>query len=209
VQVRLAAARALYSALRWAGATEADPFRRARPARDRSPAWEKRAPYSPAELAALLAAADGADRLLILLAGHAGLRVSECLALRWGDISLPRRELVVRHGKGGRRRTVPLSGTLLAALRAQAPGTGEPAGYILPYRSDFPARARMRTLAAAAGVPYRGIHALRHACGTRLVKETNGNLEAAARVLGHASLETARIYAKWSDEGVRSTLGEW
>jgi len=34
VRVRLAGARALYAGLRWAGATEADPFRDARPAKD-------------------------------------------------------------------------------------------------------------------------------------------------------------------------------
>ena len=59
-----------------------------------------------------------------------------------------------------------------------------------------------------AGIPYRGIHALRHTCGTRLVRET-GNLEMAARHLGHSSIETTRVYAKWSDEGLNSTVGGW
>ncbi len=214
VQIRLAAARALYGALRWAGATDVDPFDGVRVAADPTPAWEKRAPYSAAEFEALLAVALGADRALVLLAGHGGLRVSECLALEWTDVELPQRRLVVAKGKGGKRRTVPLSGTLLAALRALRPPDGR--GYVLPYRSDFPARARIKRLAAAArlpdaeesGIPYRGIHALRHTCGTRLVRET-GNLEMAARHLGHSSIETTRVYAKWSDEGLNSTVGGW
>ncbi len=214
VQIRLAAARALYGALRWAGATDVDPFDGVRVAADPTPAWEKRAPYSAAELDALLAVAQGEDRALVLLAGHGGLRVSECLALEWTDVELPQRRLVVARGKGGKRRTVPLSGTLLTALRAIRPPDGR--GYVLPYRSDFPARERIKRLAAAArlldakepGIPYRGIHALRHTCGMRLVRET-GNLEMAARHLGHSSIETTRVYAKWSDEGLNSTVGGW
>jgi len=214
VQIRLAAARALYGALRWAGATDVDPFDGVRVAADPTPAWEKRAPYSAAEFEALLAVAQGEDRALVLLAGHGGLRISECLALAWTDVELPQRRLVVARGKGGKRRTVPLSGTLLAALRALRPPDGR--GYVLPYRSDFPARARIKRLTAVAqlpggeepGIPYRGIHALRHTCGTRLVRET-GNLEMAARHLGHSSIETTRVYAKWSDDALHTTVGEW
>ncbi len=85
-----------------------------------------------------------------------------------------------------------------------------------PTAPNFPARERIKRLAAAArlpdaeeaGIPYRGIHALRHTCGTRLVRET-GNLEMAARHLGHSSIETTRVYAKWSDEGLNSTVGGW
>jgi len=150
----------------------------------------------------------------VLLAGHGGLRVSECLALEWTDVELPQRRLVVAQGKGGKRRSVPLSGTLLAALRALRPPDDH--GYVLPYRSDFPARERIKRLAAAARlpdaeepvIPYRSIHALRHTCGTRLVRET-GNLEMAARHLGHSSIETTRVYAKWSDETLHTTVGGW
>lgn len=214
VRIRLAAARALYSALRWTGATDVDPFACLRITTDATPAWEKRAPYSPEEFDALQRVADGENLVLLLLAGHAGLRISECLALEWTHVWLARRELVVVHGKGGKRRTVPLSGTLIAALQTIRPRNGR--GYVLSYRSDFPARMRLKHLAAVArlpdaeeaGIPYRGIHALRHTCGTRLVRET-GNLEMAARHLGHSSIETTRIYAKWSDEGLQATVGAW
>lgn len=220
VRVHLAAARAFYQALRWTGATEADPFGGVRPARDPTPAWDKREPYTPEEIAALVrgAGADVETRVLLLLGAHAGLRVAECLALRWADVALPQRHLTVVKGKGGRRRRVPLSQSLIAALedlrRAQAgrdvsggAGAGR-AAYVLPYRSDFPARQRVKALAKAAGVPYKGLHALRHACGTRLVRE-GASLETAARLLGHTHIETTRVYAKWSDETLDSTVGGW
>ncbi|MFT2720330.1 site-specific integrase [Deinococcus sp. A31D244] len=54
----------------------------------------------------------------------------------------------------------------------------------------------------------RGWHAFRHYAGTRLVRQT-GSLEHAARHLGHASLETTRVYAKWSDTALPDALASW
>ncbi len=207
IKVRLAAARALYAALRWAGATERDPLRDARPARDPVPPWEKRQPYADNEVAALLAHAEGSDRVLVLLGAHAGLRVSEMLALQWADVNLRRGELRVRRGKGGKPRTVAMSGTLAAALRSAAPSDA-PDGYILPYRTRVQAWRRLALVCDRAGVDHKGVHSLRHFAGTRVVRETQ-SLEEAARHLGHASIETTRAYAKWSDTRLKATVGAW
>ena len=43
---------------------------------------------------------------------------------------------------------------------------------------------------------------------TRLVKQT-GNLEYAARHLGHSSIETTRVYAKWGDRALDDALASW
>jgi len=209
VMIRLAAARALYRALRDAGATDADPFKDVRAATDPVPDHEKRHPYPQPDVDRLLAVASGDDLALVLLGAHAGLRIAEILALRWEDVNLPAGELVVRNGKGGRRRTVPLSPTLaaaLATLRAQQPA--DSAGWVIPYRTPFSARYHLQALATRAGVAYRGLHALRHTAGTRLVAQT-GSLELAAGMLGHSSLDTTRVYAKWSDDSLRAALGEW
>jgi integron integrase len=50
----------------------------------------------------------GVPRLCATLLYGSGLRVSECLALRVKDIDFDRREVVVRGGKGGKDRRVPL-----------------------------------------------------------------------------------------------------
>jgi integrase/recombinase XerC len=57
-------------------------------------------------------------------------------------------------------------------------------------------------------VPNRGFHSLRHYAGTRLVREGH-SLDDTAHHLGHASIETTRVYAKWSDDGLRKSLGNW
>ncbi len=203
VRVQLAAARALYRALRWVGVTQLDPFSDTRPAKDKTAAWDKRQPYLEGEVRALLDVAAPRDRALILLCAHGGLRIAEALALSWGDVDGA--ALTVRHGKGGKLRRVECSPSLQAALSALRL-KGE-TGLVIGA-TQTAARERLRLLAARAGSPYRGWHAFRHYAGTKLVRQT-GNLEHAARHLGHSSIETTRVYAKWSDRALSDALSEW
>lgn len=53
IQVKLAAVRTLYKALRWAGASKESPFENVQVVRDPVPAWEKRGAYTPAEVDAV------------------------------------------------------------------------------------------------------------------------------------------------------------
>ncbi len=203
---RLATARGLYAALRWARAVLADPFVGVHAPRDPTPPWEKRLPYDDDEVAALTqAAADPHDRVLVLLGAHAGLRAGECVALRWEDVRPGRRDRTVRRGKGGAARTVAMSATLARALQV-LPRRAD--GYVLPYRASVSAWRHVQSLCAVAGVAPKGVHSLRHSAGTRLYAET-GDLETTARHLGHAKLETTRVYAKWSDRRLRETIGRW
>lgn len=211
VRVHLAAARALYKALRWAGVTDLDPFTDTRPAPDKVAPWDKRTPYSDGEVRALLDHAPQRDRVLILLCAHGGLRVSEALALTWGSVE--GEALTVEHGKGGKRRRVALSGTLAAALaelRGEQvkldPNAGSGTMPVIGGTQEA-ARARLAVIAKRAGVKSKGFHAFRHYAGTRLAGTLG--LENAARHLGHSSIETTRVYAKWADTALRDALSEW
>lgn len=205
IQVRLAGIRALYRALRWAGATDGDPFRDVRPARDPTPAHEKRFPYSEDSVSSLLSVATGEDLLLLLLGGHAGLRVSECMAVQWTDLDFAARRLVVRSGKGGKMRTVIMSVTLTQALRA----ISKDHGYVISgYRTTHQARNRIKALCEKAGTHYLGIHSLRHYCGTRMYRQT-GRLEDAQHHLGHEQIGTTQIYARYADTAIENSVGGW
>ncbi|HYD51086.1 MAG TPA: integron integrase [Gemmatimonadaceae bacterium] len=57
-------------------------------------------------------------RLVVTLLYGSGLRLLECLSLRLKDVDLARREIVVRGGKGGKDRRVPLPESAVDALRA-------------------------------------------------------------------------------------------
>ena len=202
VRVHLAAVRALFRALRWAGATVLDPFSDARPAKDKTAAWDKRQPYTDEEVHALTKVASPRDRALILLCAHGGLRIEEALNLEWTDVDLPGAVLTVKHGKGGKQRRVSLTPSLVTSL-STLPQTGLVIG-----ASQTAARQRLRLIAEHAGTRYLGWHAFRHYAGTRIVKQT-GNLEYAARHLGHSSIETTRVYAKWSDRALDDALASW
>jgi len=204
VGVYVASARKLYEALRWTGATKADPFLDVHPAKDKTEKWEKRQPYTEDELTALLACAEGPDRLLVLLCGHVGLRNFEACALKWADVNVSAGQLVVLLGKGRKKRTSVLSPTLKAVLE-ETPREGE---YVLPWRSIWTAPRHMKLLCETARVEYRSVHSLRHTAGTWLVGEGEGSLEDAARQLGHSSIETTRIYIAWSDQSLRKALAK-
>ena len=66
----------------------------------------------------MLHALRGTPRLCALLMYGAGLRISECIALRVKDVDLERCEIVVRGGKGDKDRHVPLPRISVPALRA-------------------------------------------------------------------------------------------
>lgn len=202
-RVQLAGVRLFYSALRWADATQAAPFNDVKPVREKTAAWDKRSPYTHDEVEALLERADERMSVLILLCAHGGLRISEALALTHEDVSLNGREMTVRNGKGGKQRRVVLGNSLRLALRSLPEEQGPLIGGSYPAAVE-----RLQRLCHRVGVPYRGYHALRHYSGTRLTKE-GASLDDVARHLGHSVLETARIYAKWSDENLRRRVGQW
>lgn len=202
-RVQLAGVRLFYAALRWADATQAAPFNDVKPVREKTAAWDKRSPYTHEEVQALLEHADERMQALILLCAHGGLRISEALAVRRADINLDGRELTVRQGKGGKQRRVVIGDTLIRALSRLPEQQGSLIGGSYPAAVE-----RLHRLCLRAGVAYRGYHALRHYAGTRLTKE-GASLDDVARHLGHAVLETARIYAKWSDDSLRRRVGQW
>lgn len=206
VGVKLAAAKAFYAALRWSGACEAAPFADVRAAVDKTPAWEKREAYTRTEVAWLERTSESYTLYIVLLGAHAGLRVSEMTALKWDDIDLGSATLKVVAGKGGKTARVNLSSTLVDVLE-HVP-LAQRTGYLLLARSRVAVYKRVEAACRVAKVKFKGVHALRHAAGTRLRDET-GDLALVADHLRHASLDTARGYAKASNAQLKKAVREW
>ena len=74
---------------------------------------------SRSEVAALLGQLRGVHWLMASMLYGSGLRLMECIRLRIKDIDLVRRELVVRHGKGGKDRRTMLPQAVCERLRGQ------------------------------------------------------------------------------------------
>ncbi|WP_309572781.1 site-specific integrase [Deinococcus sp.] len=221
VQLKVAAAGCLYRALRWAGATEADPFRDVRVPKDRTSGLVKRPPYSEDELADVIEAADVHARFLVFLTAHAGLRISEALALAWTDLDEASRRIQVRSGKGRKARTVAMSTSLARAARQYRTlfGAGGPdhadgkrttsSTQVFRYASVMTARYHLEKAFRAAGVPFRGFHPGRKYAGTRLLQQVKDFGRVAAH-LGHESVDTTRKgYAALAVDDLKDDLSGW
>jgi integrase/recombinase XerC len=214
IEVKLAAARTLYKALRWANATEANPFENVSPAPDPTPDWEKRKPYSVDDVDKLLELSDHTMSVIVLLGAHAGLRISEMCALKWSDINWSKGSFTVI-GKGGKKASVTMSGKLEKALKEfrKIPDDRKRfkriADHVLPWN---PKRTRQcfKALCDRAGVVYdeKAVHGLRHGAGTRYYAQTK-DLGRVASHLRHENIQTTRIYAKLADEAVKDDLKDW
>ena len=156
------------------------------------------------------------DRAIALLPLYAGLRIAEVAALDVADVSLTARkgELHIV-GKGEKSRTVPVPATLreaLAAWLAERParrGAESAALFVSGRGTRLTTDAIADVLAAittAAGMDdHVTCHVLRHTFGTELIR-SGVDVVMVAELLGHASLETTRLYAKPSADDMQRAV---
>lgn len=196
-----AGVRALYRALRWAGATEVQPFDEVYVPSDPTPGIVKNPPYIQ-EIDAVLQHCEPRLAALILLCSHAGLRVSEALAVKDGDIQ--GRTLVVK-GKGGKVRRVPLGAKVRQALASLYPVEQDGAYFDWDYGQ---ATYRAGKAFKATGFEWRGFHAARKHSGTRLYQATR-DFTRVGLFLGHSSVDTTRRYVAVQDNDVSSLVEDW
>ena len=157
-----------------------------------------------------LAARDVA--LLTLLYG-AGLRISEGLSLKRGDVPLG--ESLNVTGKGRKERNVPILAAVRETLEFYAnriPFAGERGDALFLSRSGKPMGAReaqslMQNLRGRLGLSERATpHALRHSFATHLLAG-GGDLRAVQELLGHASLSSTQIYTALDTKQIMEVYG--
>ena len=148
-------------------------------------------------------------RAMIVVLWRAGLRVQEALALAEHDLDQRRASVLVRRGKGGRRREVGMDDWGWELLRPWRTARAElpmgPLFCIIDGRTRGRAwaaaavRSELRRLAARAGVRRRlAPHQLRHAHALELARE-GVPLNIIQRQLGHTNLGTTSIYLQGID----------
>ncbi|MFO1247134.1 MAG: tyrosine recombinase XerC [Alphaproteobacteria bacterium] len=117
------------------------------------------------------------DAALLTLLYGAGLRISEALGLKRGDIPLGETLTVV--GKGRKERSIPVLPLVASALvdyAAQIPFSGAPSSPLFLSRRGLPmspreAQALMQRLRGALGLPDKATpHALRHSFATHILQ---------------------------------------
>jgi integrase/recombinase XerC len=141
------------------------------------------------------------DAAIVRLILFAGLRVGEIVQLRLNDMTLDERKgnVVVREGKGTKRREIPLNSrvrkAMLEYLRVRP--DIESNDLFLGQRgegiqSKTVQRAVLR-FAGEAGLENVTPHVLRHSFAKALI-DSGVTLEKVATLLGHSNLNTTRIY---------------
>lgn len=188
-------------------------YHRGRPPRNKGEHYPADPPTVEEIVAVMSTVGDRADghrlRALIVLLWRAGLRISEALSLQESDLDRTRGAVLVRRGKGGKRREVGMDrwgwdqldswleirhelpvGAMVCVIHGPTAGR----------RWEAPAvRKQLHHAAAAAGVRRRfAPHQLRHAHAVEMAHE-GVPLVVIQRQLGHANLSITSIYLQGID----------
>ncbi len=183
-----------------------DPLRRLKP-----PKVDDHVPptLDPTDVDKLLAACrDGRgasplrDTALVLLLYSTGLRADELLKLQQGDIDWSQGLILVRRGKGGKFRVVPLGGKAEKALDRYLGSPKRPAsegGAVFLTERGEPLtysglRQVLRRLEERAGV-HANPHKWRHSAAVQYLRN-GGKVEVLRAMLGHSTLNMTLHYAR-------------
>jgi integrase/recombinase XerD len=163
------------------------------------------------------------DRAILETLYGGGLRISELVGLDVDDVDLDDGSTLVRSGKGGKGRRVPLGRAARKAL----------SGYLVRSRPELVGRASagragpalflnarggrlsrqgcwkiLKAYARAAGLEDRvSPHTLRHSFATHML-DAGADIRVVQELLGHASLATTQVYTLVSDSRLREVYME-
>jgi site-specific recombinase XerD len=171
------------------------------------------------------------DHAIVQMLLQTAMRIGECQALHWQDITFREKKgsVLIRSGKGNKSRSVPLNSSVRLALVEYAAlilGCKPIAKEVVrrwPHPEDEMASsplwvsqkgnqlsspAMWRIVSHAATVcAQRGLvpeetkpHDLRHTFAHRYLQQHPGDLVGLARILGHESLDTTKIYTQLTSE---------
>lgn len=162
---------------------------------------------SPSEVQAVLKAlVHPKYRALATTLYATGMRIGEARGLETGDIDAPRGVIVVRKGKGGEGRLVPLTPALLRTLRRYW-NQERPEAPLLFRASRGSGAVCIRTVrealhhaAAEAGIQKKVTpHVLRHSFATHQL-DLGTDIRVIQHILGHKSVHTTVRYTQVSLE---------
>jgi site-specific recombinase XerD len=175
------------------------------------------------------------DRALIYFLIASGCRIAEACSIDRGDVRADGFRVL---GKGGKHRTVFVTEDAWGAIQDYLRARGQdasPALFLSVAHADMPrghalAGNRLTTDGARRALAalrlrfshdpelYRLIeglrspHAARHTAATTLLEATDGDVRLVQEVLGHATLETLRVYTEITDRRKRAAyarLGDY
>jgi integrase/recombinase XerD len=153
-------------------------------------------------------------KLMIMLLYSSGLRLSELINLKVGDLELDEKVGWVRTGKGEKDRLFILSDKVVERIKKVIDGK-RPEDYVFQGRkgkiSERLVQKVVNLAAKKAGINKKvSPHTFRHSFATHLL-EGGENIRMIQELLGHSSLNTTQVYTHISKEElkrVKSPLDE-
>jgi integrase/recombinase XerC len=152
------------------------------------------------------------DRLLLLLLYQTGMRRSELVNLKEGQVDLARQALKIL-GKGNKERIVPAGEDLCRQLkdyqqakRRELAAPDSTYLFVLPggkkLNNTYVYKAVKKYLSAVTTLNKRSPHILRHTFATHLTNN-GADLNAVKELLGHSSLAATQVYTHNSIEKLK------
>lgn len=145
-------------------------------------------------------------KLIVMMLYSSGLRLSELLNLKVGDIEVNEKIGWVRSGKGSKDRLFLLSEKLIEELKEYIQNKKE-SDYMFSGRNERMSSRNVqkiiKKIAKNAGIEKNvHPHTLRHTLGTHLL-EDGVNIRNIQELLGHANISTTQIYTHVSTEELK------
>jgi len=155
------------------------------------------------------------DMLIVVVLFWCGVRVNELINIRVEDMETEKGFLLIRRGKGGDPRHVPLLPIVKYAFSAyiyQRPPSRT--GYLFPGANgygealdrplgDSGIRLMLKRRCAAAGIERKNPHAFRHGIAMHLLNDLGADMSFISELLGHKDEKTTRdFYAMWQIRGL-------
>lgn len=143
------------------------------------------------------------DHAIVTVLAYAGLRISEALALRLGDVDLAAREITVQHGKGDKMRVVFIGDKVVKAIKEylqNRPDTDSPYLF-LSRRGGALSRSQVNRIFNAYSDTITP-HTLRHFfCSTAI--EAGYSINEVANQAGHSNIHTTLLYTNPTREKMK------
>ena len=141
------------------------------------------------------------DQLLIQLDVKTGLRRAELANLEARDVHAD--FIMVKNGKGGKDRVIPLSSSIAQKLSIFVKG-------MKPNEKVFKLKApcismKIKYFARKAGLEDFHAHSIRHKFATDLL-ERGADLKVVQELLGHENLSTTQVYLAVTSERMREAV---
>ena len=159
-------------------------------------------PMADGDLAMAMDLAPERIRPMLFLAAYTGLRAQDMCGLRADDLiwSAEPPLLIVRNGKGGKQRVLPIGEPL-----AQALGLCPRQGWLFPRHDDLPGHTPAHRVSQLCNQYLHSIgiastlHQIRHWFGTKFYIASGRDLRATQEAMGHASPVSTAGYT-WVDQ---------